>query len=140
MEENAILPIVNWEAWLDWTENHARSQVTCGPNPHVFMPDYVTSKYVSKFFTGYMLSPVANLDDAETPLVAESRTAHSLDELTTGLTNASTNNNLYLYSLTYFPSIPVMYQLNEETSDVIELEKPELSTNGWKIRYASVPK
>ena len=104
-----------------------------------FFNDLQTSRYISKYFKGYMIKPAAIID-TNVQLEAKTRAVHSLEELEQGLIEQSETHDLYLFELMYFPAIPTYVTVDTITFEPITLDKPELRGGGWKIRYASVEK
>lgn len=92
--------------------------------------DLATAQYLSDMFSGFMLEPAGYNDDG-IRIEAKNFEFSSIAEMTRFLSEAIITHEIYLYSLTFWPSIP---HISEEDSE-IEFTKPY-----WKIRCAMTKK
>lgn len=97
--------------------------------------DLATAQYLSDMFSGFMLEP-ADYNDDGIRIEAKNFEFSSIDEMTSFLSEAIVTHEIYLYTLTFWPSMPYMTKSDDDFDiDCLSFTKPY-----WKIRCAMTKK
>ena len=129
--------LYEFDSWSDNTLERMKA-IDYRDNGTFCVPDFATARYLSKAFSGFMTAPVVRGND-NTILEARKFKALSIEELANFIANDLINNNIYLYTLTYYPSMPTITKLNTETFEIEVLPMPIMTPAFWQMRYASAP-
>lgn len=138
--------VTDFDSWKLWVENKFEKPnlENSGINNYLRItgiPDLVIADHISPFFSGFMTAPVAMISE-DSAAVVEARSRHtvSVDDIIAELVEESTTNDLYLYTLTYHPRMPMMYMVDSKTLEPIRLKEPDFSKEYWWIRYGVISK
>lgn len=115
---------IQTSSFNDWVYEQDTTDLSNG------IADLATAQYLSDMFAGFMIEPSGFNDDG-IRLISKSYEFCSIDEITDFLSSLIIDYEIYLYSLTFWPSIP--YAIDE-------FVKPEFTKPCWKIRCAFLKK
>lgn len=100
--------------------------------------DTATAMYVEPFVTGYITSPMARTERDETVQVS-SVAFQSIDEIYEHFKKeVASGSRIYLYKILFMPSLPFITKTDPYTFNVEVMDRPVMSEEIWKVRYATI--
>ena len=118
----------DFEEWSSYLEQELQElRLEC----HTFF-DKSTASKISKYFKGFMLGPVAAIDNQV--VIAKTLAVMEFDKFSL---LEMEPEELYLYSLSFHYSFPNFYSVDEQTFQPVSIETPIFNKSMWKMRYGT---